>query len=334
MRKNTRHARTCKEIHKIGACGAPIADDRLAKCRDFTSTLANFEAEDDLAEVTHYYELDAFWDHLSPIGKHFGQEAAKFVFRGQGDSAWRLTPGAFRKEVMKPYMSALNESSPTNQVFLEWLLLYSFVRHCDSTGLPIPGDSMRFRRRFDWDSIGTIYGKSSKGWPCDELIPLIALAQHHGIPTRLLDWTSNPYIACYFAALTAVKEGAKKGKRLAVFAFDTGRPGLIDNLGLKQLNVPGSTSVNLCAQSGSFLLIDYTGGRNDNDPFDWGKSMESRIPRGSGLLHKITLPQSLAGDLMLRCAKFGFSAASLFPGYDGAANAVLEDSRALDATRR
>jgi len=49
----------------------------------------------------------------------------------------------------------------------------------------------------------------------------LAVAQHHGLPTRLIDWTTNPLVAGYFASQPSTR-GKKDGEIVAVEARKIG----------------------------------------------------------------------------------------------------------------
>lgn len=52
---------------------------------------------------------------------------------------------------------------------------------------------------------------------CKNDVSRMAVAQHHGIPTRLLDVSGNALIALYFATQECIEEGEKRNGRVYVF---------------------------------------------------------------------------------------------------------------------
>ncbi len=50
---------------------------------------------------------------------------------------------------------------------------------------------------------------------------VLAIAQHYGLPTRLIDWTTNPLVAAFFASEHS-QRSRREGEIIAVHAHEVG----------------------------------------------------------------------------------------------------------------
>lgn len=138
----------------------------------------------------HFPTASGFVDRLIELQDDWVEDGG-WIFRGQNDANWPLTPKLFR--VWKP------EYGTT----YEFRLVDNFVRNANLVQLDIPGNVMNYaiyyRNRAPAPALGLIDKETGDGLVYDYTHAAFAIAQHSGIPTRLLDFTYDALAAAFFA---------------------------------------------------------------------------------------------------------------------------------------
>ena len=293
-----------------------------------------------------------------------GANSLQYVFRGERTTGekYKLLPSSLRKynkvlcppDIIEPVDSWLTELSHYGSIRWEFENLYQFYNTANKKGIRLP-DTPIFedfqllfnKRRFFNNEIT---------WIPDELFEIAGVAQHYGVPTRLLDWSFNPFTALYFAAIGAVdnfykdilkrKEDGEittnirrydQNDSIVVWALNVRNTEAIneelDNTKLKIIKPPYSRNPNLAAQQGIFTHEQNTfSGKKSDYPVINRIPLDQKlqpIRLSSPVLIKYLIPINESNRVLRHLETLNHTSSDIFPGFNGVAREVNDKKKRL-----
>ncbi len=202
----------------------------------------------------------------------FAESRGRWVFRGHAETKWGLLPSVSRS--VRTAKNLIGHEKSLLEAFRREACIY---QRTDCTS--------------DWE------------W--------LAFGQHHGLPTRMLDWTHNPLAALYFV----VSDSTEKDGEL--FTLHSTRKAGEITLGKSPFDItkpmkyyPRIVSERLRAQEGLFIV------------FDKPETCLSSCKQDRWSIKSYLVPSESKRELRYDLFRMGVHESALFPDVDGLARRV------------
>jgi hypothetical protein len=142
----------------------------------------------------------------------------------------------------------------------------------------------------------------------DNIWERLVIAQHYGLATRLLDWTFNPLVACFFGVSDfPTRDGAVYAHFPTMFVDQAHQS--IENIDEVIALIPRAIDIRILRQSGGFTVHPR--------PAEPMHSTELTKPFTGPNLVKIVIPSSTKGGVREMLESYGVNFAAMFPDLEG-----------------